>query len=166
MAGQVAERRRPLDEVDRRIVDLLVADGRLSVNELARRANVSRATAYARFDRLQADGVITGFRAVVDPVALGRSIAALVFVDVEQNSWQEAQDRLLGLPGIEYLALTSGGHDIVLLVRAPDIETLRDVVLVKLHGMREVRSTQTMFILDEHRDLPAPTDPTNPGTAT
>jgi DNA-binding Lrp family transcriptional regulator len=154
MAGHPAG---PLDDVDQRIVALLSADGRLSVNELARQANVSRATAYARLDRLRRDGVITAFRAVVDPNAVGLGIAALIFIDVEQNTWVEARERLRSIAGVEYLALTSGVHDIVLLVRAPDIETLRDVVLVRLHGMREVRSTQTMFILEEERlDPPLP----------
>jgi DNA-binding Lrp family transcriptional regulator len=99
--------------------------------------------------------VITGFRATVDPHALGLGIAALIFVNVQQGSWQSAQERMLELPGLEYLALTSGGFDMVLLVRFPDVETLRDVVLVHLHGMTEVRSTQTVFILEEYRPAPA-----------
>lgn len=139
----------PLDDVDRRIVELLVADGRLSLNEVARRAGVSRATAYARFDRLLADGVITGFRAVVDPAALGLPIAALVFVNVVQGEWRAAQTKMQQLPGVDWLALAGGTWDMVLRVRVPDIEHLRDVVLVQLHGMPEVRSTETVFLLDE-----------------
>jgi DNA-binding Lrp family transcriptional regulator len=144
--------------VDRRLVALLLDDGRLSVNELARRANVSRATAYTRLDRLVQRGVIKGFRADVEPAAVGLPIAALVFVNVEQNSWRTARDRMLALPGLEYLALASGAWDIVLLVRVPDMETLRDVVLVQLHGLAEVKATQTEFVLDEHRRVidPAP----------
>jgi DNA-binding Lrp family transcriptional regulator len=153
MPGQSAGAagRPTLDDVDRRLVDLLASEGRLSVNELARRAGVSRATAYARFDRLVDGGVITGFRASVDPHALGLGVAALIFVNVQQGSWQTAQERMLHIPGLEWLGLTSGNFDIVLLVRFPDVETLRDVVLVQLHGMKEVRSTQTVFLLDEFR---------------
>src|SRR5690606_36347310 len=66
-----------LDDVDRRIVAALVADGRLSINELASRVGVSRATAYARLDRLRANGVITGFTAKVDPAKVGHGVAAL-----------------------------------------------------------------------------------------
>ena len=58
----------PLDDVDRRIVAALVEDGRLSVNGLAGQVGVSRATAYARLDRLRSEGVITGFTATVDPI--------------------------------------------------------------------------------------------------
>jgi DNA-binding Lrp family transcriptional regulator len=140
----------PLDDVDRRLLAVLLTDGRISVNELAGRANVSRATAYARFDRLQERGVITGFRAEVDPAAVGITITALVLVNVEQRAWENSLAELGALPGVEYVALTSGAFDFVLVVRVPDIGTLRDVLLVRLQGMRQVRSTQTVFVLDEH----------------
>jgi DNA-binding Lrp family transcriptional regulator len=142
---------RPLDETDRRMLDVLSADGRISVSELAARVNVSRANAYQRLDRLIADGVITGFTAVVDPSKVGLDIAALILLNIEQHAWRTLRDRLRSLPGIEYLALTSGGFDIVLLVRVDSVETLRDVVLNDLQGMAEVRSTQTVFVLDDHR---------------
>jgi DNA-binding Lrp family transcriptional regulator len=138
-----------LDDTDRRIVGELLEDGRMSVNTLAERTGVSRATAYSRLERLRDNGVITGFRAVVDPAKAGLPIAALILANVEQHAWQEARDELLQLPGLEYLAFTSGGFDLVLLVRVPDVVALRDVVLVRLHGSPHVRSTQTIFVLDE-----------------
>jgi DNA-binding Lrp family transcriptional regulator len=148
---------RELDDVDRGIVAALMDDGRLSVNELAHRVGVSRATAYARLDRLRADGVITGFTAIVDPARAGLGVAALILVNVEQNEWRSARDELLHLPGVEYLAFTSGGFDMVALVRVPSIEALRDVVLDHLHGATHVRSTQTVFVLDEQRrPVPVP----------
>ena len=145
---------RPLDEVDRRILSELIADGRLPVNELARRAGVSRATAYARFDRLLADRVVTGFRADVDPAVLGYSITALILVNVDQGDWSSVREQLVHLPGFEYLAVTSGGFDFVVIVRVHDIASLRDVVLHRLHRIKAVRSTQTVFVLDEDRRLP------------
>jgi DNA-binding Lrp family transcriptional regulator len=146
-----------LDDVDRRIVAALVDDGRMSVNELASRVGVSRATAYTRLDRLRSDGVITGFTATVDAAKVGHGVAALILVNVEQNEWRSARDELLHLPGVEYLAFTSGGFDMVALVRVGSIEALRDVVLDHLHGATHVRSTQTVFVLDEQRrQVPLP----------
>lgn len=142
---------RPLDDVDRRMLAILVDSGRISVNELAAKANVSRATAYSRFDRLVADGVVSRFRADVDPAALGLDVCAMVLINVEQGSWPTTRDKVSRLPGVEYVAMTSGEFDFVLLVRAPDIAALRDVVLYRLQGMPEVRSTQTVFVLDEER---------------
>ncbi|MGH4025317.1 MAG: Lrp/AsnC family transcriptional regulator, partial [Pseudonocardiaceae bacterium] len=108
-------------------------------------------TAYARYDRLVADGVISRFRADVDPHAIGLDVAAMILINVEQGSWPTTRDQVSRLPGVEYVAVTSGGFDFVLLVRVPDIAALRDVVLYRLQAMPEVRSTQTIFVLDEER---------------
>jgi Lrp/AsnC family transcriptional regulator, leucine-responsive regulatory protein len=140
-----------LDGVDRRMLSILIDQGRTSVNEVAARAGISRATAYTRYDRLMTNGVIRGFRADVDPHAIGLDVAALIMINVEQGSWPTTRDKVSRLPGVEYVAMTSGEFDFVLLVRMPDIAALRDVVLYRLQGMPEVRSTHTIFVLDEER---------------
>ena len=147
--------RHGLDDVDRRLLRLLAADGRISVNELANQAHISRAAAYARFDRLREHGVVTGFTATVDPEQVGLPVAALVLVNVDQPHWAQVREELQALPGLEFLAFTSGSFDMVLLVRVPDIHALRDVVLVRLHGLPHIRTTHTIFVLDEQR-LPLP----------
>jgi DNA-binding Lrp family transcriptional regulator len=138
-----------LDDLDRRIVDELRADGRMSVPALAERVGASRATAYARFDRLVDSGVITGFRATVDPGAVGLGVAALLLLSVRQGAWRDLKDRLAALPGVEWVALAAGPFDFVLLVRAADLAQLRDVVLGEIQAMPEVRNSQTILLLDE-----------------
>ena len=138
-----------LDATDRQVVKELRADGRLSVSELAGRANVSRATAYQRLARLQENGVIRRFTVDVDHRKLGLPIAALVLVNVVQHAWRGVGERLRRLPGVEWLALSTGSFDYVLLVRAPDIDHLRDVILEGLQSMPEVQSAQTLLLLDE-----------------
>ena len=138
-----------MDDIDRRLVDLLRADGRASVSELATRAGISRANAYQRLGRLRSAGAIRSFTVRTDARQLGLDVTALILVSSEQRAWRELRAELGHLPGVEYVALTAGSHDFVLLVRVPDVETLRDVVLDGLQSMRGVRSTQTMFVLDE-----------------
>lgn len=151
--SKTADRRpvRQTDEIDRAILSALVQDGRMSVNELAGRTGVSRATAYARVERLRADGVLKGFRAEVDPAALGFAITAMILMNVDQNDWAAVREALVHLPGFEYLAVTSGGFDFVVVVRVHDVASLRDVVLHRLHRIPAVKSTQTVFVLDEER---------------
>jgi Lrp/AsnC family leucine-responsive transcriptional regulator len=138
-----------IDEVDRRMLAVLAEDGRISMSDLAAKVNVSRATAYNRFDRLCAGGVITGFRAMVDPAALGRTVTALVLVNVDQGQWRNVMPQLMELDGVEYVALTSGAFDYVLLVRTSDVGSLRDVLLEQLQSNPAVRMTQTIFVLNE-----------------
>lgn len=138
-----------LDAIDHRLLDELVADGRVSVPALAERVGIGRATAYSRFQRLVDEGVITGFTARVDPRALGLPVTALVLLGVRQGAWRDLRDRLARLPGVEWVGLATGPFDFVLRVRCADLNRLRDVVLGEIQAMAEVRSTQTIMLLDE-----------------
>lgn len=149
-AGQMSGPTRPtVDEVDRRIVALLRGDGRMSVRTVAERAHISRANAYTRLDRLERTGVITGYRAVINPERYGYAVSAYVFVKLQQRSWRDFAARLTELPQVEHAAMVAGDYDGILLVRTTDNASLRDVVLDRLQSMPEVLGTQTMFILDE-----------------
>ncbi len=141
---------RRLDEVDRAMLRVLCEDGRISMLELASRLGISRGNAYARFERLRRDGVLAGFTARVDARRLGLTVAAFVNVRIEQQSWQTIRKQLLSIEEVEYAALTAGGSDFVVLVRAANVETLRDVVLDRLRSVPGVRTTYTTLILDEH----------------
>jgi DNA-binding Lrp family transcriptional regulator len=146
-----SEKSSELDDTDRRIVALLREDGRMSVNEVAQQAHVSRATAYARLERLRSSSVITGFQATIDPGKVGLPVTALILVNLEQKNWPSVHDALGAIPGVEWSAFTSGSFDMVLLVRMADVKALRDVVLVQLHGLPFVKSSQTVFVLDEEQ---------------
>jgi DNA-binding Lrp family transcriptional regulator len=138
-----------LDPVHRRMLELLREDGRASVATLAERVGVSRANAYNRLAWLRAQGVIEGFSARVNSRRAGLGITALILVSVRQPAFRSLGERLAAMPEVEYGAITTGPHDLVLLVRVPDVETLRDVLLERLQALPDVRATQTMFVLEE-----------------
>jgi DNA-binding Lrp family transcriptional regulator len=138
-----------LDRIDRRILEVLRDDGRISIAALAERVGVSRANAYTRLLRLREEGVIEGFTARVNSRRMGLGIAALVLLSVRQPDWRALRNELVEMPEVEYCALTTGTHDALILVRATDVETLRDVVLERLQGLPMVQGTQTIFVLDE-----------------
>ena len=159
-----------MDDTDRQIVEALRADGRMSMRALADRIHISRANAYARVARLERDGVITGYAALVDPVRYGYALSAYVYLDIAQRSWKPVREQLLSMPDIDHVALVSGEHDILLRVRARDAVSLRDVVLTRLQDIPEVRSTQTVLIFEEATpagatspgSVPAPASPGTP----
>ena len=145
----------PLDEVDRRILDELVRDGRLSVRTLAERVHVSRTNAYARVERLLRDGVI-GFRAQVAPEPAGLGTSAYIALTIEQNTWREVSAELARVRYVEHVALLSGEHDVLALVRAPDNATLRDVVLERVQGIAGVLSTRSWLVFEEFTGAQSP----------
>lgn len=142
-----------LDEIDRRILDELRADGRLSIRALAERVRISRANAYTRVERLTREGVITGFRAVVDPARTGLGTSAYVTLTVRQNSWRDLQARLREIPEVRHMALVGGEFDVILLVRTKDNSALRRVVLEQLQAIPGVLGTRTFLIFEDAENL-------------
>jgi Lrp/AsnC family leucine-responsive transcriptional regulator len=138
-----------LDEVDLRLLHLLRDDGRLSVAELAARATVARATAYNRLERLRRERVIRRFTVDVDPARAGLGIAALILVRGAQLEWRQLRADLARMPEIEYAALVTGAEDLVLLVRVADMTRLRDLLFGQLQTVPGVRSTETLFVIEE-----------------
>jgi DNA-binding Lrp family transcriptional regulator len=138
-----------LDDTDRQIVEALRADGRMSMRALADLIHISRASAYARVARLEREGVITGYAAIIDPVRYGYALSAYVYLDITQRSWKSVRAQLLSMPEVDHVALVSGEHDILVRARARDAVELRDVVLTRLQEIPEVRATQTVLIFEE-----------------
>lgn len=140
---------RPLDSADRRIIGELVRDARTSIRTLAERVHISRASAYARLDRLLADGVLTGFTARLAPERAGLGTSAYVSLTIEQNSWRDVSRRLGEITYVEHAALLGADFDVLVLVRAPDNAALREVVLERIQNIPGVKATRTWLVFEE-----------------
>ncbi|MEP7192507.1 MAG: Lrp/AsnC family transcriptional regulator [Actinomycetota bacterium] len=140
---------RPLDRPDRLILRELSRDARTSIRSLAERVHISRANAYARVDRLVADGVITGFSAQIAHERAGLGTSAYVSLSIEQNTWREVSARLGQLPYVEHVSMLGADFDVLVLVRAPDNAALRDLVLERIQGIPGVQTTRTWLVFDE-----------------
>ncbi|MGW0803439.1 Lrp/AsnC family transcriptional regulator [Nonomuraea sp. NPDC002799] len=140
-----------VDAVDRAIIDELLRDGRISVRTLAERVHISRANAYARITRLTDDGVITGFTVELAPQKVGLGTSAYVSMTIEQNSWRAVSAQLQDVPYVDHFALVGGDYDVLALVRTPDNEVLRHVVLERIQDISGVRATRTWLVFDEAR---------------
>ncbi|HLS44422.1 MAG TPA: Lrp/AsnC family transcriptional regulator [Ornithinicoccus sp.] len=156
----MADARPRVDDVDRRIIQALRADGRLSVRALAERVHISRANAYARLERLLEDGVITGFTAQVAPEHLGLGTSAYVSVSIEQNTWKPVAAALRRVPAVERVALVGAEFDALVTVRCRDNHELRDTVLEQIQAIPGVKATRTWLVFEEtqvHHSEPAAT---------
>jgi DNA-binding Lrp family transcriptional regulator len=140
---------RPLDPIDRDILQMLRKDGRASIRSVAERAHVSRANAYARINRLIDDGVIRGFGARVNHERAGQGASAYITLKIVQNSWRTVRDELRRLPEASHIALVSGDFDVLILVHTEDNRALRDLVLTKLQAIPEVLSCRTLLVFEE-----------------
>jgi Lrp/AsnC family transcriptional regulator, leucine-responsive regulatory protein len=136
-----------IDDIDRRIIRELSADGRLSVRELAERVSLSTSATSERMRRLERRRLITGYRAVLSPLATGRPLDAVIGVRAQPGADRSALEAWFGSQAciVEAVHLT-GPDDYLLRVRCRDAAEL-DVVLMAMKSDAGVAETQTRIVL-------------------
>jgi len=107
-----------VEDVDRAIVQLLVADGRRSFTDLARETGLSVSAVHQRVRRLEQRGVIRGYRAIADPVELGLPLTAFVSITpIDPSAPDDAPQRLEQLSAVEACHSVAGEESYILKVR-------------------------------------------------
>ena len=117
-----------VDLLDARILTILGEEPRVGLMEIARRLGVARGTVQARLAKLEARGVVTGYGPEVDPSAMGYTITAFVFVELNQGRLAEAVALLSAVPEVLEADAVSGPQDLVCRVVARDTEHLQEIV--------------------------------------
>ncbi|WP_460704768.1 Lrp/AsnC family transcriptional regulator [Myceligenerans halotolerans] len=106
------------DDVDRTIVSALRADGRTTLAALSEATGLSLSAVQVRVRKLESRGVISGYRAIVDPEAIGLPLTAFIEITpLDQAQEDDAPQRLKDLPGIEACYSVAGNANYLLLVR-------------------------------------------------
>ena len=141
-----------LDRTDRQILHHLQGDGRLSNVELARRVNLSPAACLERVRRLEREGVIRGYAALLDPRQL--DAALLVFVEVvldrtTPDVFERFATAVRTMPAVLECYMVAGGFDYLIKVRVADMAAYRDFLGGTLTALSEVRETHTYAVMEE-----------------
>jgi DNA-binding Lrp family transcriptional regulator len=149
-----------MDALDRKILAELQQDGRLTVTELAARVQLSVSPCHRRLRDLERSGAIRGYRAVVDPVAVGLNFEALVFATLR---WQapdtvaEFEQAVAAVPYVMQAERLFGEPDYLLRVATADLaafQQLYDQQLARLPGVQRLTSTLVMKHVVHDRPLP------------
>ncbi len=144
-----------IDVFDRRIIEVLRAEGRLSMTELARRVGLSKTPCQVRLRRLIDGGYILGFRAVVDPALLGLDHVAFTEVklsDTREAALEEFRRAVLRIPEVEECHMIASSFDYLLKVRTADIRRYRAVLGERISALPHVASTSTFVAMETIRD--------------
>ncbi|MEM7224133.1 MAG: Lrp/AsnC ligand binding domain-containing protein [Pseudomonadota bacterium] len=141
-----------LDRIDRRILQYLQGEGRLTNAELAKKVHVSPATCHRRTQRLFAEGFLTGVRALVAPQKVERG--ALVFVGVvldrsTPESFGAFEKAIVKLSFILDCHIVAGDFDYILKIRVRDMADFNRLHGTKLIALPGVRQTRTFFVMKE-----------------
>ncbi|MEM6589593.1 MAG: Lrp/AsnC ligand binding domain-containing protein [Pseudomonadota bacterium] len=148
-----------LDRFDRAILSAVAGDGRISVTDLARKVGLSKSPTQARLKRLEASGVITGYRAQIDPIRLGQDHVS--FVEVRLQDTREAalaafNAAVLKVPEIEQCHMIAGNFDYLLKIRTQSMTEYRRVLAEELSTLPHVANTSTYVAMQSVKETVSP----------
>ena len=143
-----------MDEKDLQILNILRRNGRSTGPELSRLTRLPSTTVHNRVKRLEKEGIIRGYAAVLDPQKMGRAVSAFVLVSVHYPgirhfSQDEVARKIKALPGVEQVAVVAGESDLILQASVEDITALNRLVTEQLRAIPGVDKTRTMVILNQ-----------------
>ncbi|MEN8841422.1 MAG: Lrp/AsnC ligand binding domain-containing protein [Octadecabacter sp.] len=142
----MAEDTSDLDGFDRKILDVIAVEGRITVTDLAKRIGLSKSPTQARLRRLEETGVVRGYRALFDPILLGRDHVAFVEVklsDTRESALAAFNKAVTQIPEIEQCHLIAGAFDYLLKVRTAGMGSYRLVLAERLSTLPHVANTST-----------------------
>ncbi|GLS86838.1 MAG: Lrp/AsnC ligand binding domain-containing protein [Cypionkella sp.] len=148
--------RAELDRFDHAILRELSMDGRISATELGRRIGLSKSPTQARMKRLEDGGVITGYRANLDPIRMGQAHVAFVEVrlsDTREAALQAFNKAVLAVPEVEQAHMIASRFDYLLKVRTTDIQDYRRVLAERISALPHVASTSTYVAMEAVKEL-------------
>ena len=145
-----------LDRYDEKILSILSVEGRLPVTDLARRIGISKSPCQVRLKRLQEDGFIKGFRAILDPGKLGLEHVAFVEVrlsDTRERALKAFNRGVMKIPEIEQCHMIAGSFDYLLKVRTADIQSFRRTLGESITLLPHVANTSSFVTMEAVKDL-------------
>jgi Lrp/AsnC family leucine-responsive transcriptional regulator len=151
----------PLDKIDCHILDVLQRDGRISNQDLADRVGLSPSPCLRRVKLLESSGIIQKYVALVNPIAVGRGLQAIVEVRLDRQtsaSVDRFEKEILKYPQVLECYLMAGDWDYVLRVAARDLEEFREFCvnsLAKIAGVGNVKSNISMKQVKYSTALPS-----------
>lgn len=142
-----------LDDIDRKILTILQADGRTTNVDLARQVGMAPSAVFERVRRLEQRGVITGYAARVDPKAVDRPLLAYVLVRSDERiGTSHSGESLAKLPEVLEVHHVAGQDSYLVKVRVRDPEALGKLLRDRFGAIDSVRSTQSIIALDTFKD--------------
>jgi len=138
--------RRPLDDIDRRLIAALDADPKISHTQLARDLDIARGTVYSRLDRLEHEGVITGYGPEIAPSAAGLDVLAFCTLEIAQGSHDETTDAIAAIAEVVEIHTITGPGDLLVRVVARSNDHLHEVLQRITHIPTVLRSQSQLAL--------------------
>lgn len=146
-----------MDPTDRRIVRLLQQDGKRKIKEIAGELEITNTPVFERIKRLEAQKVIIGYRAEVDPKKMGYEVSAFCTVSLEKHNTEFIHRFVQDISGLEEVAECyhiAGMFDYLLKIRVRDMEAYHTFIAEKLASLPNIGRVQSSFVMSEIKNDP------------
>jgi Lrp/AsnC family leucine-responsive transcriptional regulator len=150
-----AKKPKKLDRTDRRILECLQADGRISNVDLARKVNLTPTPCIERVKRLERQGYIRGYTAILDPQMVDASLLVFVEIDLSHNSpdaFRKFREEARKLPEILDCHLVSGNFDYLIKARVSDMKAYRELLGDKILSLPSVNGSRSYVVMEEVKE--------------
>jgi Lrp/AsnC family leucine-responsive transcriptional regulator len=144
-----------LDRTDRRILECLQADGRISNVQLARKVNLTPTPCIERVKRLERQGYIRGYTAILEPELVNAGLLVFVEIDLSHNSpnaFRRFREEAQKLPEILECHLVSGNFDYLIKARVSDVKAYRELLGDKILSLPGVNGSRSYVVMEEVKE--------------
>ena len=146
---------RPLDRTDRKILDCLQQDGRLANVSLAKKVNLTPTPCMERVKRLERDGYIRGYTALLEPSLVNAGLLVFVEIDLLRTSpdaFRDFRREAKKLPELLECHLVSGNFDYLLKARVRDMQEYRTLLGEKILALPGVSDSRSYVVMEEVKE--------------
>jgi Lrp/AsnC family leucine-responsive transcriptional regulator len=146
---------RPLDRTDKRILECLQNDGRISNVQLARKVNLTPTPCIERVKRLERQGFIRGYTAILNPELVNASLLVFVEIDLSHKSpdaFRKFREEARKLPEIMECHLVSGNFDYLIKARVRDMKSYRELLGEKILSLPGVNGSRSYVVMEEVKE--------------
>ena len=143
------------DRIDQSIIDVLQDDARITLTELANRVGLSKTPCQIRMRRLEKEGFIMGYRALINRARLGARHIAFVQVTLSdtRSTALKAFNQAVGvIKEVEQCHMIAGDFDYLLKIRTTDMDDYRTVLGEKISTLPHVKQTSTFVVMESVKD--------------
>jgi Lrp/AsnC family transcriptional regulator, leucine-responsive regulatory protein len=137
-----------MDDIDRKILNILQSDARISNADLARQVGMAPSAVLERVRKLEERKVLRGYEARLDPHAVAKGLLAFVFVRTDERLGSpEAERQLAALPEVQEVHHVAGEDCFLVKVRVASTDALQTLLRERIGAIATVRSTRTTIVL-------------------
>lgn len=143
---------RKLDRIDRKILNLLQEDGRISNVKLAEMIHLSPTPCLERVKRLEKEGYIRNYVAILDPKMLDAALVSFIEVSLDRTTTRALdnfREEVMRMDEVQECHMVAGGFDYLIKVRTRDMEHYRRFLGEQLSSIKDISSTHTYVVMEE-----------------